>query len=67
MPFISLPGTEMEGGDDPLALAVIAAERLTAMKEQALRIQANEAKIGHHLQDNAGKKLLSCHIGWLIH
>ena len=49
MPFVSLPDTEMEGGDDPLALAMIAAEKQTIMKEQALRIQANEAKSGHHL------------------
>ena len=43
LPFVSLPDTEMEGGDDPLALAMIAAEKQTIMKEQALRTQANEA------------------------
>ena len=58
LPFVSLPDTEMEGGDDPLALAMIAAEKQTIMKEQALRIQTNEAKSGHHLQDAVGKKLL---------
>ena len=41
----------MEGGDDPLALAITAAEKQTIMKEQALRIQAKEAKSGHQLQD----------------
>ena len=51
LPFVSLPDTEMEGGDDPLALAMIATEKQTILKEQALRIQANEAKSGHHLQD----------------
>ena len=51
LPFVSLPDTEMDGGDDPLALAMIIAEKQTVMKEQALRIQANEAKSGHHLQD----------------
>ena len=33
LPFVSLPDTEMEGGDDPLALAMIAAEKQTIMKE----------------------------------
>ena len=58
LPFVSLPDTEMEGGDDPLALAIIAAEKQTIMKEQALRIQANEAKSGHHLQDTIITMLL---------
>ena len=58
LPFVSLPDTEMEGGDDPLALAMIAAEKQTIMKEQALRIQANEAKSGHHLQDTIITMLL---------
>ena len=56
LPFVSLPDTEMEGGDDPLALAMIAAEKQTIMKEQALRIQANEAKSGHYLQDTTLRK-----------
>ena len=41
-----------------MALAMIAAEKQVIMKEQALRIQANEAKSGHHLEDSVGKKLL---------
>ena len=49
----------MDSGHDPLALALIAAEKQTIMKEQALRIQANEAKSGHQLQDSVGKKLLN--------
>ena len=40
----------MEGGSDPLALALVAAEKQTIMKEQAMRIHANEAKSGHNLQ-----------------
>ena len=58
LPFVSLPDTVMEGGSDPVALAMVAAEKQVIMKEQALRIQANEAKSGHHLQDSVGKKLL---------
>ncbi|MDA8583317.1 hypothetical protein N9L68_03765 [bacterium] len=50
MPYISLPETDMEGGDDSLALAMVASEKHTSMKGQALRIQAKEAKSGHHLQ-----------------
>ena len=56
LPFISLPDTEMEGGSDPLAVALVAAEKQTIMKEQAMRIQANETKSGHHLQDAIGKQ-----------
>ena len=51
LPFVSLPDTEMEGGDDPQSLAMVTADNQTIMNEQALRIQANEAKSGHHLQD----------------
>ncbi len=58
LPFVSLPDTEMEGGSDPLAVALVAAEKQTIMREQAMRIQANEARSGHHLQDSVGKKLL---------
>ena len=58
LPLVSLPDTEMEGGSDPLAVALVAAEKQTIMREQAMRIQANEARSGHQLQDSVGKKLL---------
>ena len=48
----------MEGGSDPVAVALVAAEKQKITKEQAMRFDANEAKSGNHLQDSLGKRML---------
>ena len=58
LPYVSLPDTATECENDPRALVAIAVEKQAIMREQAQRIQYNEARSGHGMKDEVGKQVL---------